>query len=236
MSVRSLIRHAAQIVVPITCGGCGLPGADLCEACCASLRWCRQPTCQGCGQVVATTDTVHRCGDCRGRPPLFARHAAAYEGALARAIGELKDHGRLRLARALALLVIEADPAPCVGTLVPVPLDRQRQRARGFNQAALIATALGEQWGLPVANLLERTKRSPPQRGAARSARIRQVAGAFGSTGDLGAAGPLIVVDDVHTTGATLGSCARALRSSGATDVTAVTVSRVWPRYIRGDA
>ena len=219
-------------MLPPNCGGCGLPGDDLCAACFAAIRWRRQPVCRGCGQVVDAADAVHRCGDCRGRPVLFADHAVAYDGPVANAISALKDRGRPPLACMLAELVVQNVPRPDTAVLVPVPLDRRRERTRGFNQAERLATALGQIWGLPVTSSLVRSRPAPTQRGASRTDRLRQVASAFVADESLPAS-RFVIVDDVHTTGATLAACARALRRSGATEVSGVTVARVWPSYIR---
>lgn len=232
MAIPRILTRLGEIVLPSSCGGCGLPGEDLCAACIAQIWWRREPVCRGCGQVVDTPETVHRCGDCRGRPILFADHAAAYDGPVANAISELKDRGRSPLARVLAEIVVQRVARPDSAVLVPVPLDRRRARTRGFNQAERIATALGELWELPVVHALERTRPAVAQRGASRTDRLRQVAGAFTAIPVI-PTGRLVIIDDVHTTGATLAACARALRRSGATTVAAITVARVWPSYIR---
>jgi ComF family protein len=124
--------------------------------------------------------------------------------------------------------VADRVPAPAGGSvLVPVPLGPARLRERGFNQSALLARELGRRWGLPVADALARVREGPDQRGAPRSARTRQAAGAFAARPGLAAPRTAVLVDDVHTTGATLAACARALRRAGVERVGAVCVARV---------
>jgi ComF family protein len=156
-----------------------------------------------------------------------ARQAVAYEGPAPALIAALKDGRRRSLAAHLAEVVAAALPPPEPGTvLVPVPLSASRFRERGFNQSALLATALGRRWGLTVLDALARVREGPPQRGASADARARQVAGAFAPATGVPIPPGVALVDDVHTTGATLAACARALRRGGAAEVSAVAVAR----------
>jgi predicted amidophosphoribosyltransferase len=171
---------------------------------------------------------VPRCPECR--PSLeAARQAVAYAGPAPALVRALKDDRRRDLAAVLARVVLARCPPPPPGAaLVPVPLGRSRGRARGFNQSALVARALGEAWRLPVADgLLVRVREEPPQRGASRGARGRQAAGAFAVREGARAPAEPWLVDDVLTTGATLAACAAALRRGGARRVGAVTFARV---------
>jgi ComF family protein len=172
---------------------------------------------------------VGRCPACLG-PLEGARQAVAYVGAAPALVTGLKDRRLRRLASVLAGVVAERVPPPGPGAvLVPVPLGPARMRERGFNQSALIARELGRRWDLPVAEALARVREGTDQRGAPRSARARQAAGAFSARPGAAAPEHAVLVDDVHTTGATLAACARALRRAGAERVGAVCVARVGP-------
>jgi ComF family protein len=169
---------------------------------------------------------VGRCPGCRGRLA-GARQAVAYAAAAPALVAALKDGRRRVLAAVLADRIAGAVPAPAPGAvLVPVPLGPRRMAARGFNQSLLIARELARRWGLPVAEPLARVREEGAQRGAGATARARQVAGAFALAGRLPVPGRPWLVDDVHTTGATLADCARALRSGGARRVGAVCFAR----------
>jgi ComF family protein len=113
--------------------------------------------------------------------------------------------------------------------LVPVPLHPRRRRERGFNQAELLAAALGRRYGLVVASgVLVRRKDTAPQTGLSAAARRANVAGAFAVRHRGAVAGRLLVlVDDVVTTGATARVCAALLRGAGATDVRLLSAARV---------
>jgi ComF family protein len=130
----------------------------------------------------------------------------------------------------MADLMNEAIPPPPGAVLVPVPLTRRREAERGFNQSLLIAQELGALWEARVVDTLERVREAPPQRGASATDRARQVAAAFGVRPGLPVPAAVWIVDDVHTTGATLAACARALRGGGARQVGAVCFARAVSR------
>jgi len=115
--------------------------------------------------------------------------------------------------------------------LVPVPLHRWRIWGRGYNQAALIAEALSKASGVPVdVHLLSRVKATPVLRGLGHKGRAKAVSGAFALSDDakLKLAGKSVVlVDDVHTSGATASACARILKKGGAARVTLLCWARV---------
>jgi predicted amidophosphoribosyltransferase len=109
-----------------------------------------------------------------------------------------------------------------------VPLHPARQRQRGFNQADLLARELRDALGLAEPpGLLLRTRHTPPQVGQDRLWRLSNVKGAFHWRGGNLAGRPILLVDDVATTGATLDACASALRAGGSGSVMGVSVARV---------
>jgi ComF family protein len=223
MRIARLLARPLDVVLPPACASCGLPGEVVCDRCRDALAGLGPPGCARCGHPWSLDVDV--CAECP-RAVDVARQAVAYAGSAPALIAALKDHGFRSLAAPIADAMAARIPAPPAGvTLVPVPLAGQRLHERGFNQAALIARELGRAWGLPVAAAIARVREAPAQRGASATERHAQVRAAFAARG----AAPRVacLVDDVHTTGATLGACARALRAGGAKHVGAVAFARV---------
>jgi len=112
--------------------------------------------------------------------------------------------------------------------LVPVPLHSLRVRERGYNQAELLARALGRVSGFPVLNMLRRIRSTTTQTHFDRARRLKNLHGAF--TLKTGVTLPdkhrIILVDDVFTTGATLDECSRTLVRDGFPTPDAITIAR----------
>ena len=137
------------------------------------------------------------------------------------------------LAGLAAQLVERQLPRPGSGVLIPVPLSPRKLRLRGYNQAALIAKALGPRWRLPARDdILRRSRDSGSQTALTPAARLANVAAAF-TAAPAAREATAIVIDDVLTTGATLSAAAGALADAGWKDVIAVTFARALPYEIR---
>ena len=117
--------------------------------------------------------------------------------------------------------------SPPVQAIVPVPLWKARRRERGFDQAEMLAREVSRRSGVPLAlGVLTRTRETRPQaRGLDEESRRKNVAGAFAVRGSVPSGGVLLI-DDVITTGATLGECARVLLDAGAGPVFGLTFAR----------
>ena len=110
--------------------------------------------------------------------------------------------------------------------LVPVPVHEARLRQRGYNQASLLARALGARAGLPVLEVLERRRATARQHGLGKAARLHNLRGAFALRTGAAVPSGLILVDDILTTSATLEACAGVLRSAGAASVFGFAIAR----------
>jgi predicted amidophosphoribosyltransferase len=216
-----------SLVAPPRCAACRAPGrraADvLCGACRRGLPWLVDPCCERCALPLP-----HRGGcPARGAPFDAAWSAVAYEGAARDAMQALKFHAARPLADVMAAQVAANAPAALLAqgaALVAVPAHPVRRRARGFDPAELLARSLARQTGLPHAGALRRGGAPSRQLGSDRD--TRRAAGRLGFEARGPAPRSAILVDDVHTTGATLGACARALKDAGAERVVALTWAR----------
>lgn len=203
------------------------------------------PRCADCGRGTAGAALCPRC-DWQSAAPLPEAAppapvaswtaAVAHEGAAQEWVWRFKftrpglagldPHAdavaRFWIRRAAAAARTLAGAAPEL--VLPVPLHRRRLRARGFNQSVALARdaarALAAPWS---AQALLRIRDTQSQTGLSRSARQRNVAGAFRACGRLPRR--VWLVDDVATTGATLAAAARALRRAGAREIRALTLA-----------
>lgn len=192
------------------------------------------PLCWSCGAHAPRGRAL--CADCRRGLAFLPREPVAlagvrvwapvaYEGPGRDLVRALKFRGALALAREMSAIAVASAPDGLLrGGLVPVPLHPVRLRKRGFNQAAVLAEAIGRITGLASSDCLRRRGPGPPQVGRSRGARLA------GPAGSIGARGPVppvaLLVDDVVTTGATLAACASALRQAGTTEVAAIAFAR----------
>jgi ComF family protein len=221
---RREIRRLLDIFLPERCASCGAGERIVCSTCLTDLRLLQEPLCARCGAPTAWP--VARCAECSSRRLSFAcaRAAVAYEGTARPLVAAWKERGRRGLTSVFADLVVEVVPRPNAEALTFVPADPARGLWRGQNPAETLARRLGLAWHLPVTSFLKRARQAPPQRGLTRSERRQNVRGAFAVT--TSPPPSLILVDDVYTTGATVGAAATELRRAGARSVQVVTFAR----------
>lgn len=193
----------------------------------------RSPMCDGCWDRIQRFATPEVSG-LDGASLSGVRAVGPFDGVLRDVVHALKFNGRRSLARRLAPLLLEAGGGVLddADALVPVPLHPWRHWRRGYNQAALLAEALGR----PVWHVLRRRRATMPQTALGRDERRANVGRAFAPGGwtpgsasrarRQAAGRTLVLVDDVLTTGATLDACAGVLREAGAREVRALVVAR----------
>ncbi len=161
----------------------------------------------------------------------MGRALGYYEGPFREAIHRWKYQGKTYLTPLLgewmARGVFEHWEADGFDLVIPVPLHLHRLRARGFNQALLLAKELGRRTGIPyLKRVLEKSKPTVPQVSLSGAEREKEIRGAFRLSGEERVRGKcILLVDDVFTTGATVNECARILLSGGAKRVDVLTLA-----------
>ena len=226
-------KGALALIYPPQCPACGVPTGGtggLCADCWRETTFLSGPGCPGCAVPVAEAGMA--CDHCRTRPRPWAGAVAAfaYEGAARTMVLALKHGDRPDLAPALAgWLAQAAAPAVRPGmVVVPVPLHPARLMRRRYNQAALIGARLAAGLGLahrPAA--LRRTCNTPMQDHRSHADRFanQQDAMAVARGADL-AGRPVLLVDDVMASGATLAAAAEALLAAGAGPLAVAVLAR----------
>jgi predicted amidophosphoribosyltransferase len=222
-----VLADVLAVLAPPACLACRAPLDDpgvLCGACRGRLPWLRDP-CPRCA-------LPRPCAPCpaRGAPFAAAWAPVAHAGPARELVLALKLGGALPAAAAMAAqIAVRLPPALARGaTLVPVPALPARRRRRGFDPAARLAHEIAERTGGQIADCLRREALGGRQVGMGRKARADRARLRVRAHGDVPS--KALLVDDVHTTGATLAACAAALRAAGTHEVGAVTYARTLTR------
>ncbi len=236
--VREITSRGLNVILPPHCLSCNRivdSTHSLCAACWNAMTFIVPPYCARCGLPFETDIGAGAiCGACAAVAPGFdrCRSAAVYDAASRSLILAFKRGDRTELsvafgrwmAHAGAEVLSEAD------ALVPVPLHWGRLFSRRYNQAALLAYAVSRLASVPVAvDVLRRHRRTRSMAHKSARARAENVRGAIDVKPSRRAfveGRALVIVDDVLTTGATVGVCARALKRAGAKRVDVLTLAR----------
>ena len=233
MAPGQILSSVLNLFFPSRCRLCGefleqITRVPVCAACwSAVVPLPAGGLCSVCG--IPTSGEV--CGECLQHPPHFdlARSFGEYRGNLRELIHLLKYQGMTPLAGPLASRMAEAACTPpwkeCQA-VVALPLDPARRRERGYNQAELLARTLARHVSLPLIPACRRVRPTAPQAGLSRPERHKNVRNAFAADKRTVSGLVILLVDDVMTTGATLDSCAAALRDAGASAVFGLTAAR----------
>jgi ComF family protein len=213
MPVRSLLASFLALLFPDRCSGCARFGDLLCQRCRAAF----QPYPHGTDRFPVSLSDV--------------RVAFLFGSPLREVVHEFKYRRVRRLAQPLGMLMAAslAQHRPAVDAVLPVPLHRNRQAERGFNQAEELAREVARSLGLPLsASGLTRVRATEQQARLDARARAENMRGAFRWNG---AAAPqrVLLVDDVLTTGATMGACAEVLHAAGVEVIYGLALARSRP-------
>lgn len=235
---RRAARFAGEVLAetlwPTRCAVCDVPGAVLCERCerdLPYLDWWR--ACRRCGSAYGFVQ-CDRCNEIAlsriGRTSLpydGCASATMFDGQTGRIVRVFKDQGEQRLATAMAVAMARAVPRDwAFDAIAFVPATLAAYRHRGFDHGQLLAEALEGVLGTPCVPVLDRP-RTRDQRILSGSQRVRNLSGSFYAPSLPRGVTRLLLVDDVHTTGATLCAATDALIAAGAQAVYGLTFARV---------
>lgn len=192
------------------------------------------PICVQCGRPQRLeVYSEQLCRQCRETPYYFseARAVGVYEGSLREILAELKYRYRPELGEVLGKLLVEwikfHRNFQDFKLIIPIPINDQKLKQRGYNQAELLAKPLQRYLGIPQANdIMVREKFTESQNTLCKEERFRNMQGAFRVVGAGSLTGAkVLLVDDILTTGATASEAARVLLRAGALDVKVLTVA-----------
>lgn len=218
-----------EVCLPPRCVGCGRRGRLLCDACWRGMPWLPVRVCARCAGLRGPPHQA--CRACRRLASALGsvRAACSYEGPARTAVHALKFRAGRQVAPVLGGVMRESlRRRPLRAELVvPVPLAPARERARGYNQALLLAEQVAAVVGGELGHdVLEREDR-PSQRTLSGADRLDNLRGSIHCRDPARVAGRRVVlVDDVMTTGATLSTCAEVLAAAGARQVQALVFAR----------
>jgi ComF family protein len=220
-AVRAAAAMALDVALPANCVGCGREGPPICTSCEPALH----------ARLASPAGVPIGLPGELPEPLLQLEWCAQFRGVTRDALHAIKYAGEQRLADPLGRAIARRWSAAGVGAdlVTNVPVHADRERHRGYDQAALIGRSAARELGLPYAPILCRARATIAQFDLDRRDRARNVRGAF-------VVDPrrlrdvqdrwILLVDDVVTTGATLAASATALLDAGALAVSAITVAR----------
>ena len=232
------LRAIGSLFYPAVCAVCRAPVTRkdyICQDCLNKAQRIVPPFCAKCSEpFTGAIEGEFTCGNCAHRTLAFDAAVSAYRsrGVVRFIILQFKYNRQLHLRHPIADWLLEAMNdvrlrAREFDLVVAVPLHPARLRHRGFDQAELLARILALKIKLPLCPALKRVRYTTTQTAFDRAERIANLRGAFRLRKKISVRGlRVLLVDDILTTGSTLGECARVLREAGAQSIYALTAAR----------
>ncbi len=228
-----IVKTAVRLLFPLRCPVCdGIvspSGEKICVECMNQLKLLTPPWCMKCGKKLMGEREF--CSDCRNRKHEFVRGRALYEyESVSASIYRLKYGKRQEYAdffgeeivRYLGDFLEHVKP----DALIPIPLHKKRLSKRGYNQAALLARAVGKYFGVPVEEkLLVRVKNTAPLKLQNPSERQNNLKKAFNMAKNDVKLNTTVIIDDIYTTGSTIDEAARVLKAAGVKNIYFITLA-----------
>lgn len=216
------------LLFPEVCPVCMEPvlpkGRILHKDCEKRLSFIREPFCIKCGRPVADRDEAY-CRSCGSKETFFdmGRCTFYYKSEIQTALKEVKSNGTRELVDFFGKITVVRQKSflntMAPECIVPVPLHKRKLYRRGFNQSELLAKAVSSYCGIPVINLLEKTKHTKEQKSLSGLERRDNLKDAFRVKKDAQVPGTVLIVDDIFTTGSTMDTCSYVLKQAGVNKV-----------------
>ena len=231
--MHSLIDQFVDLIFPPRCVICRNNSRKMvCDDCLSKIIYLKPPICRICGKPKDKYFSGELCEDCSkgGVPFVMARSIALYDGVLKDAIHKFKFGEKKTLSRSLGELLVSylmhGDiPMQKIDLIIPLPLSKERERQRGYNQSRELAEEISRHYTIDIdASSLRKIKDVAPQFELSRKERLLNIKGAFCSS-------PLpeknvLLIDDIYTTGATVREASMALKAAGTRSVYVLTLAR----------
>lgn len=234
--ITQLFNTALKSVLPYHCLVCNTLSdldKDICKACWLSLPWMLS-SCKQCGRGldIAHTGPLY-CGECLKNPPAYDNTITPliYQDSVISLITKLKFYSNFAAARLFAEFLAERvltrySPCELPSLLIPVPLHPKRLFRRGYNQASLVAKHLSKLTNIPFnPSFCHRVRHTLPQSKTSANSRRANMTEAFQMLKPCQAT-HIAIIDDVMTTGATVGTLSQLLKGHGVQAVSVWCVAR----------
>ncbi len=227
--MNKILSAVGDLLYPPVCPLCRavLPvrSGAVCTGCRAKISYVQAPACLRCGKEIMDEEQ-ELCEDCTAHERSFIRGFPAmnYEEPLPDSIADFKYHNRRGYAAFYAQEIVrrhgQAILALAPEALIPVPVHKTKLKKRGYNQAEILAQALGSILHIPVdAGVIERHANTLPQKALNDAEREKNLKNAFHYTDKIVKYKKVMLVDDIYTTGATIEACTKTLKDKGITEI-----------------
>lgn len=227
--IRDFMERGLEVLYPPRCPFCNevqAPGGKkICQKCLLELPKRTPPFCMKCGKPVEKEEQ-ELCKNCKNRLPEYERAypMLLYRKKVPEALARFKYKNDRQIGRILiqelgkeTIVLLKRLP---VDGIVPVPMHWKKEKARGYNQAYLLAKEIGNLLELPVyKNYLIRTVSTVAQKELSVGERKKNIKKAFKIGENVVKLNHILLVDDIYTTGATVSACAGTLKEAGAKKV-----------------
>lgn len=234
MIIKKIAKVLGGLLYPPRCPVCdnvvALWDRGICRDCIKKIRYVAQPRCCKCGKHLE--DAVQEyCQDCRERTHYYIKGRALYEYKdIAASLYRFKYGGRREYAwdfgEEISFYLKDFFEEIRPDALVPVPMYRTKERIRGYNQATVLAQAIGECTGIPVyKDLVKRIKNTRPLKLLNPEERLNNLKKAFILAENGVKLNVIVIVDDIYTTGSTIDAIAKVLQEDADRKIYFVTLA-----------